>query len=57
MSFVLVFLKLGTTPLIVASRYGHEEVVEALLDAGAEIDMTNIVRRGGCYFSVFLIRL
>ena len=36
-------LQHGNTPLMVASRWGHDECVQLLLDRGAQIDHQNKV--------------
>ena len=42
MNYVYIFLhhslQTGTTPLILASQEGHKDVVEVLLNHGAEVD-------------------
>ena len=36
-------LQNGTTPLIAASQNGHKDIVEVLLNHGAEVDLPNKV--------------
>ena len=33
----------GVTPLIAASQKGHKDIVEVLLNHGAEVDLPNMV--------------
>ena len=36
-------LQYGDTPLIAASQEGHKDIVEVLLNHGAEVDLPNMV--------------
>ena len=38
-----LYLQEGESPLIVASRYGHFEIVKLLLDKGAEVNYQDMV--------------
>ena len=61
MLFFAIFLiachkKRGITPLITACTYGHKDVVEVLLAAGAEVNVTDQVFFFFLlFFAIFLI--
>ena len=39
----MLILQLGETPLLIASRAGHDKIVEILIAAGADVNLADEV--------------
>jgi ankyrin repeat protein len=52
-----LFLKGENTPLLIASGNGHLDVVDKLLDKGANIEATNKVRKSWIVVKIVIIKV